>query len=285
MKSFINISTALALALTLSACGGGGGKSNNTPNNTSNGGSSTSSTNGGGNSSTSNSSIGNGSNQTNGSTGNQTNTTNPNNDNKSSSYVCTGGGEMMYGHQLPPCPDPVENAKTLLGIDVNNNGVRDDVEIWIYHTYNTHKNCVKTKEIETVLYEGKNITYGVVHNDCTDEEVPYHQVVREIAMQYARAYQVVIQDPSKARETKKYEDKAIYCHLYFTTWAKYNNEPLLVPDEYDFYKELDNIQFNTAQRARAYHQYNFNLGGGVYTSPNDYRAYCDFIDVDKLLGK
>jgi hypothetical protein len=295
MNHFINISTALALALTLSACGGGGGKSNNTPANTSNGGSSTGNTNGGGNSSTgngsngggstsnqTNSSTGNGSNNTNGSTGNQTNTTNPDN-NKSSSYVCTGGGEMMYGHQLPPCPDPVENAKTLLGIDTNNNGVRDDVEIWIYHTYDTYIPCVE--ENVTVTLSNENVVHGF-KDVCEDKRVPYHQIVREVAMQYAKGAQVIIQEPEKARETRKYFKNAQYCEWYFKYDAKYNNETLVVPDKVDFYDELDNIQFNTIARAKAYSEYNFYLGGGIYPSPNtsEERAACDF-DIDKLLGK
>ncbi len=37
--------------------------------------------------------------------------------------------------KLPPQPDPVENNKTLAGIDVNNNGIRDDVEIAIYENH------------------------------------------------------------------------------------------------------------------------------------------------------
>ncbi|WP_457597752.1 hypothetical protein, partial [Hydrogenimonas sp.] len=39
------------------------------------------------------------------------------------------------GHHLPPEPDPKINNATLLGVDSNNNGVRDDVERWIYKTY------------------------------------------------------------------------------------------------------------------------------------------------------
>ena len=41
----------------------------------------------------------------------------------------------VNGHRLPPEPDPKVNNATLLGIDVNDNGVRDDVERWIYETY------------------------------------------------------------------------------------------------------------------------------------------------------
>ena len=37
-------------------------------------------------------------------------------------------GMVINGHTLPPEPDPKVNNKTLLGIDSNGNGVRDDVE-------------------------------------------------------------------------------------------------------------------------------------------------------------
>jgi hypothetical protein len=204
--------------------------------------------------------------------------------NSTSKYVCKGGGEVIQGYQLPPCPNQEENDKTLLGIDINDNGVRDDVEIWIYHHYNTHKKCEKV-DFEDVLDEnGTKLGYSY-KKVCTDEDIPYHQIVREIAMQYGRASQIIIQDPTKARETYKIEDKALDCTFYFQSYAKYNNEPLLVPDEYNFYKELDNIQFNTIQRSKAYHKYNFYLSGGVYPSPKgSYRRFCDF-DIDALLGK
>jgi hypothetical protein len=41
----------------------------------------------------------------------------------------------VNGHRLPPEPDPAVNNATLLGIDSNNNGARDDVERWIYNEY------------------------------------------------------------------------------------------------------------------------------------------------------
>lgn len=52
--------------------------------------------------------------------------------------TCTLYGETINGHILPPEPYPKANNATLLGIDSNNNGVRDDVERWIYKTYYTH---------------------------------------------------------------------------------------------------------------------------------------------------
>ena len=43
--------------------------------------------------------------------------------------------KVINGHLLPPAPDPILNNATLLGIDSNNNGVRDDVERKIYFRY------------------------------------------------------------------------------------------------------------------------------------------------------
>ncbi len=43
--------------------------------------------------------------------------------------------QVVNGHTLPPEPDKALNDSTLLGIDVNGNGVRDDVERKVYMTY------------------------------------------------------------------------------------------------------------------------------------------------------
>ncbi|MBL0721754.1 MAG: hypothetical protein JJV88_04160, partial [Sulfurovum sp.] len=71
--------------------------------------------------------------------------------------------EVIHGHTLPPEPDKALNDSTLLGIDSNNNGVRDDVERWIYHTY--------------------------------QDKHPIHV---DIAMQAGRSYKLVLQTPEKA---------------------------------------------------------------------------------------
>ena len=66
---------------------------------------------------------------------------------------------------LPPEPDKTLNDSTLLGIDVNNNGVRDDVERWIYEEY-------KDK----------------------------HPIHIDIAMQAARGYKLILETPERAKE-------------------------------------------------------------------------------------
>ena len=73
--------------------------------------------------------------------------------------------ETIHGHTLPSEPDKILNDSTLLGIDSNNNGVRDDVERWIYHTYRDK-----------------------------------HPIHVDIVMQVARAYKKVLEMPEKAKE-------------------------------------------------------------------------------------
>jgi hypothetical protein len=43
--------------------------------------------------------------------------------------------EIINGYTLPPKPDPKINNSTLLGIDANKNGIRDDIERWIVKKY------------------------------------------------------------------------------------------------------------------------------------------------------
>jgi len=169
------------------------------------------------------------------------------------------------GHRLPPEPAPKINNATLLGVDVNNNGVRDDVERWIYKTYKEYIPCRQELDWNnTVVINGKTIPSAV--QVCEDHPVPYHPVVRAVAMQGARAAQIIIQEPEKARETTKLEDSAQDCEFYLDRISKELNNSSLSVKHFSI-KEFDKIQYNTVQRARAYAKYNFYLSGGIYSVP------------------
>jgi hypothetical protein len=88
--------------------------------------------------------------------------------------------EVIHGHQLPPEPDPAVNNSTLLGIDVNNNGVRDDVERYIIYRF-------------------------------SKEEYPKTRTA--LALQYAWAMQKIIENPT--RESAKYSHDALDCEWYW----------------------------------------------------------------------
>ena len=155
----------------------------------------------------------------------------------------------VNGHTLPPEPDPQVNNATLLGVDVNDNGVRDDVERWIYDRY---KNS--------------------------------HPVMIPLKMQAARAYQKVIVDPKKAYKTTKYIDDAQNCEWAFTSLSAnyFGRKPLVLIEPEDAIKEdkeMEYVQYNTAQRARAYANYNQTLSGGVFELEDPSEKWienCDF---------
>jgi hypothetical protein len=160
------------------------------------------------------------------------------------------GGEIVNGYVLPPYSDPALNDSTLLGIDSNNNGVRDDVERWLIFKYKDH-----------------------------------HRIVTEIGFQGARADQFMLDNPNRAEEARQKINGAQSCNFYFMRWAKYNNEPILIDHDILTSTAYKAMQFNTKERIKAYYAHDKKLGGGVYSLPRlskDYRALCSF-DIDALL--
>ncbi len=158
--------------------------------------------------------------------------------------------EVINDHQLPPEPDPTVNNSTLLGIDVNNNGVRDDVERYLLNKYRNH-----------------------------------HHIVIEMALQHARAFQIVIANPQDAKNTYHFINDAQDCNFYFQDDAEEFGDPVLIDHEI-FNNAFKNIQLNTPTRIKAYLEYDRLLSGDIYplTPIQEQKAKCDF-DVDTLLGK
>ena len=172
----------------------------------------------------------------------------------------------VNGHRLPPEPDPKVNNATLLGIDSNNNGVRDDVERWIYETYKEYVPCHQELDWNnTAVIDGKTIPSAV--QVCEDHPVPYHPVVREAVMEIARQAQIIIQKPENAGETVKGFTAAFMCASALDNFDDKNGRKIRNKNLSG--SDFDKIQFNTVQRARAYAKYNFYLGGGVYELPTD----------------
>jgi len=149
--------------------------------------------------------------------------------------------QKIHGHTLPPEPDKALNDSTLLGIDVNNNGVRDDVERWIYLTY-------KDK----------------------------HPIHVDIAMQAARGYKKVLETPERAREIREKVNSSNICNWYYKGYAELFGEKLLVNERID--TKVFNQYFNIKNRKDIYWQYDTLLSGGVYDTPdiNNMKSYCDF---------
>ncbi len=128
------------------------------------------------------------------------------------------------GHRLPPEPDPKINNATLLGVDVNHNGVRDDVERWIYDRY---------------------------HNP----------IERGIMLQNAYRLQIQISDISKAHEYSKLTNKSLSCEYYLENTYKWFKDKYEYSISSSSVKK---IQFNTLKRHMAYERYNAQFNGEVF---------------------
>jgi len=148
---------------------------------------------------------------------------------------------VVNGHVLPPEPDPTINNSTLLGVDVNDNGVRDDVERWIYTKY-------KDK----------------------------HPIHIDIAMQASRAYKQILETPERAKEIREEVNGAIFCASYYKFGAQFFNDPILVHERID--APVKSKYFNTKERNNIYWQYDTLLSGGVYPLPkyDERKLFCDF---------
>ncbi len=149
--------------------------------------------------------------------------------------------ETINGYILPPEPDPKINNSTLLGIDSNNNGVRDDVERWIYKTY-------KDK----------------------------HPIHIDIAMQGARAKQKIILNPIEAKHEHNSTVAASYCEGYYATCINKDKEYAIHKRING--GTLKTIIFNTQERKQQNRKYHKLISGHSYSLPwcNESKAYCDF---------
>lgn len=81
----------------------------------------------------------------------------------------------VMGTALPPAPDQAENDATVEGIDKNNNGIRDDVELAIFKKY-PNEPRVRAAELQYALAEQR--FYSEVENK---------DVFRAMLQEHARA--------------------------------------------------------------------------------------------------
>ncbi|SFV66585.1 hypothetical protein MNB_SV-10-840 [hydrothermal vent metagenome] len=160
--------------------------------------------------------------------------------------------EVINGFKLPPEPDEDKNNATLLGIDFNHNGIRDDVERWIIIHYANDLKYPKTKTA--------------------------------IALQYAWASQKILENPTM--ESKKYLDDAIDCQYYwfhtktqnmsgfeagqFHAKNKVFNDPIL----------KDKI-YNNRERIEQKFRFNAALSGNIFDGRNESIENCR-TNIDEL---
>lgn len=176
----------------------------------------------------------------------------------------------INGHRLPFEPDPVVNNSTLLGIDANNNGVRDDVERYIIIRF-------------------------------SKEEFPKTRTA--LAMQYAWAKQKIIETPTK--ESAKYSHDSIDCEYYWyhqkqqaqreqvskllkvdrRAAAEIVSEMTKWELKYEVFGDdgINNIVLNTEERIKQDFAFNNAMSGGFYPGRDKSLDNCQ-VNID-LFGE
>jgi len=190
-------------------------------------------------------------------------------DNQTTLEITVTVYKEINGYRLPPEPDPTLNNSTLLGIDVNNNGVRDDVERYVIQRYSNDPEFPKTKTA--------------------------------LAMQYAWSTQKILENPTI--DSKKYSDDAIDCQYYwFHQKQKDINQRIINLAETDFQASIqENLKagqwqtehevfadleikdkiYNTRERIEQKFSYNAALSGSIFNGRSESLQNCQ-INIDEL---
>ncbi len=80
-----------------------------------------------------------------------------------------GGSADANDSIIPPIPDVVENSKTIAGIDINNNQVRDDIENYIYVSYS------KEDEQKALMQTASVIQNALINVNTKEDIQSYYQ--------------------------------------------------------------------------------------------------------------
>jgi len=160
--------------------------------------------------------------------------------------------KVINGHTLPPEPDPKINNSTLLGVDSNNNGVRDDVERYI------------------IIKEAKNPNF------------PKTWTV--ITLQFAWAWQKMIEKPKI--ESRKFLEDISACREYFIDkytknmsykdyrkWKKSHSSMLGV--------DLEDKLFNTKERIQQRFKFNEACSGNIFDLRKGEISACH-VNIDEI---
>ena len=150
--------------------------------------------------------------------------------------------KLLVCNTMPDDPGSA-GKETLEGIDTNRNGVRDDMERYIDQRFGA-----SAKE-------------------------------RAIALQYARASQIIIREPEQALELDRYMTDAIDCKWYY--YKNYEKRFEYRQEHRIFDNDFEDHMFDTKERLRAYIRYNGALSGHIFGDREQTKENC-LIDIDIL---
>ncbi len=158
---------------------------------------------------------------------------------------------LLMAYTPPESPDKKESKKTLLGIDTNQNGIRDDVELYLIDRF-------KHKEVRDIAFDIAKVLQKILL--VTDEESALKAKLEFDRAQWCRRY-FALKDPKRV-ETE--DDKAYFRMKYKIFDAAFRDK-----------------QFNTPKRMHTYFDYHRYLKGNIFADINstsfDYKECLNFV--------
>jgi hypothetical protein len=169
---------------------------------------------------------------------------------------------MFDGEVEPPMPNPKDNDKTLLGIDTNNNGIRDDIDIWINRTGKTYNERMALRQLARAYREewkAGNLAYENFQKGPID-------VLNPVERDYDRSIS------HKIQEATSKEAEANACLDFFFIEPRYDRAMLMRIDD-----SLRKLYENTGIRKEVQKEYyKFNHIYGPSENGKKYYEYCLF---------
>ena len=149
--------------------------------------------------------------------------------------------KKVVTYTLPSKPHSKKNLQTLSGIDSNKNGIRDDVEIWIY----------------------------------TNHE---HPIERAILSQIATSYQEILINKESLEIIVDNEYKSIECETYWSLEAEEIGEAFHISSTRNLSQEISEIILNTEDRLIAFDEYSIAQEAHETSVRNnfDLKSQCNF---------
>ena len=149
--------------------------------------------------------------------------------------------KTVVTYTLPSAPNAKNNTKNIVGLDENANGVRDDVEIWIYTTHE-------------------------------------HPIERAIFTQIAKSYQKILLNESDLKVIVDKEYKGIECETYWSLEAQSAGEAFYISSSRNLTQEISDVILNTEDRLIAFDEYTIEQEQYENEVRNSFnlKSQCDF---------
>lgn len=173
---------------------------------------------------------------------------------------------IFDGFPEPAIPDPKENDKTLLGIDSDDNGIRDDIDIWINRTGTNYNERMALRQVARA-YREEWIVGNMIYE-------LYQKGPVKIENDNDRKYIIFLSERVQTSATKSAEASGECLSVVFKEYE--SEEKVKLRNDFEIMYSNTNLRY---EARKAYWTYNHTYGPGEYKKNR--LDYCNF-NLEKM---